>query len=63
MSDMVYIELLKDYKCCWKKGDQRDVLAHFAKVLIDQGFARAIDKPNKDKMIKTPRIKKHFHVT
>ena len=60
---MIWIELLRDYKCGWKKGDRRDVLPHFAKTLIDLGFAKAIDKPAKDKMIKTPRIKKHYHVT
>ena len=61
-NNMVWVELLKDYKCCWKKGDQRDVLPHFAQALIDLGYARAVDKPSKDKMIKTPLVKKGVKV-
>ena len=59
---MTKIEFLQDYKC-HKKGDTRRVQPHFAKVLIEQGFAKAVDVPARHKMIeKPPREKRHYFV-
>lgn len=41
---MVLVEIIKDYKCCWRVGMRREVQDHFASVLIEQGYARLADK-------------------
>jgi len=48
---MITIEITREYKSCWKVGTVREVLDHFAEVLIKQGYAKAVDKPPKNKMI------------
>jgi len=53
-----WIEIIKDYKCCWKVGMVREVKNDFAHVLIEQGYAKALDKPPKNKMIGEARGKK-----
>jgi len=49
---MIKIKFTQDYKCCWKKGDTRDVLPHFAEAMIRLGVAKQVDKPPKDKMVR-----------
>jgi len=44
---MVEVEFIQDYKCCWKKGDRREVQDHFAYVLIEQGIAKKIERQDK----------------
>ena len=48
---MIEIEFIKDYGTCHKKGDKWNAQPHFAKVLIDLGFAKALSGPPKNKMI------------
>jgi hypothetical protein len=36
---MVEIEIVKDWKSCWKKGMKREVQDHFAAVLLELGYA------------------------
>ena len=55
------VEFIKDYKTCHKKGSHFDAQPHFAKMLIEDGFAKAIDKPPKDKMMKNPEKKKGYY--
>lgn len=50
---MVRIEFIQNYKC-YEQGDVRKVLPHFAKVLINLGYAKAIKAPNQDKMMREP---------
>jgi len=57
---MIKVEFLRDYKCCWKKGDTRKVLPHFAAVLIENGIAKRVREPKKDKMIKNPPMEKSY---
>ena len=45
------IEFIKDYKICHKKGARFDAQPHFAKMLIECGYAKAIDRPPKHKMV------------
>ncbi len=54
---MVEIEFITPFKC-YKKGDTNKVQPHFAKVLIDQGFAKAVNMPQKHKMILEPEMEK-----
>jgi len=55
---MVEIEFIRDYKECYKKGDRKSALPHFAAVLIDLGYAKALSKPPKNKMVERPQIAK-----
>lgn len=50
---MIEIEFIQAFKCR-KKGDTEKVLPHFAKVLIEQGFAKAVNMPPRHKMILKP---------
>lgn len=50
----VEIEFVKDYKTCHKKGSRFMARPHFAKVLIDLGYAKAVNRPPKHKMIEEP---------
>lgn len=54
---MVEIEFIQAFKCR-KKGDTERVQPHFAKVLIDQGFAKAVNMPPRKKMILEPEMEK-----
>lgn len=59
---MIKIEFIQSFKC-YKKGDTKEVQPHFAKVLIDEGFAKAVDVPQKHKMIEEPKKeKRHYFV-
>lgn len=55
---MIKIEFIQDFKSCYKKGDMRTVHLHFAKVLIDGGFAKAVGVPQEDKMVQEPIMEK-----
>ena len=55
------IEFIKDYKTCHKKGARWNAQPHFAKVLIDLGFAKAIDRPPHHKMIEHAEKEKHLY--
>ena len=55
---MMLIEIIKEYKSCWKVGTIREVKNDFAQVLISQGYAKALDMPRKNKMMSEPRGKK-----
>jgi len=60
---MVKIEFIQDFKSCYQKGDIREVQPHFAKALIDGGYAKAIGRPKKHKMIERPeKEKRHYYV-
>jgi len=56
------IKMIKDYQCCWKKGDVGEVSPQFAVVLIEGGFAKAVDEPPKNKMVSSPKKKKGYYV-
>ena len=60
---MPRIEFLKDWKDCHKRGSVRDVTADFAEVLIETGFAKAVDEPPRHKMVTSPeKEKRHYYV-
>jgi len=42
---MVFIEIIREYKCCWRVGQRREVSDEFAHVLIEGGYARKIEPP------------------
>ena len=60
---MVKIKFIQDFKSCYKKGDTREVQPHFAKALIDSGYAKAIERPKKHKMIEKPEKEKRHYFT
>jgi len=55
---MVTIEITKEYKSCWKKGAVADVSPGFARTLIELGYAKALSKPPKNKMIEAAEKEK-----
>jgi len=62
-SKMPKIEFLKDWKDCHRKGSVFDATPDFAKVLIEMGYAKAMDGPSRHKMITSPpKEKRHYHV-
>ena len=55
------VEFIQDWKDCNKKGDIRDVATHFGIVLIEAGFAKAVNEPTKHKMIgESPKKKGQY---
>ena len=57
------VKFLKDWKDCHKKGSVKDVTVPFAEVLIEAGYAKAVDEPPRHKMITSPpKEKRHYHV-
>ena len=60
---MVKIEFIQDFKSCYRKGETRDVQPHFAKALIDSGYAKAIEVPQKHKMVEKPLKEKRHYFT
>lgn len=59
----VEIEIVKEYRSCWKIGMKRKVSADFAHVLIEGGYAKAVDKPPRHKMIERPEKEKgHYFI-
>jgi len=53
-SEMPKIEFLKDWKDCHKKGSVFDATPDFATILIETGYAKAMDGPPRHKMIAKP---------
>lgn len=51
---MIKVEFIQDFKSCYRKGDVRTVQPHFAKALIESGYAKAIEQPERNKMIEEP---------
>ena len=58
MMNQIEIEFVKDYKNCHKAGSRFNAQPHFARTLIDLGFAKAVDSPPKHKMVERPEVKK-----
>lgn len=52
---MVEIEIIREYKCCWRVGQRRAVADEFAAVLIEGGYARKVKPENKAKAL-TPVV-------
>jgi len=54
------IEFTKDWTSCWKKGDRfrRASRPQFAATVIEAGYAKALSRPPKNKMIERPEVKK-----
>jgi hypothetical protein len=50
---MIEIEILREYKCCWRVGQRREVSDEFAHVLIEGGYARKVE-PAEAKIAPTP---------
>ena len=62
-SEMPKIEFLKDWKDCHAKGSVFDATPDFAAILIETGYAKAVSKPPRHKMITSPpKEKRHYHV-
>ena len=60
---MPKIEFLKDWKDCHKKGSVFDATPDFAEVLIETGFAKAVDEPPRHKMVVKPEKEKRHYFT
>lgn len=41
---MVEVEIIREYKSCWQVGQHREVSDAFAQVLIEGGYAKAVEK-------------------
>jgi len=54
------VKFLKDWKDCHKKGSVFDARPHFAVMLIETGYAKAVDKPPQHKMITSPPMDKRI---
>jgi hypothetical protein len=50
----VLIEFTKDYKCAYKKGDRKEVSLAFANAACNDGIAKMLTFPRRDKMLKAP---------
>ena len=50
---MIEIEIIREYKCCWRVGQRREVSDEFAHVLIEGGYARKVE-PAEAKIALTP---------
>ena len=58
---MVEVEFLKDWKCCWKKGQRAKIREHFALALLDYGnIIKVLSGPPMDKMIHDPVMAKEL---
>lgn len=51
---MVEIEIIREYKCCWRVGQRREVSDEFAVMLIEGGYARKVE-PEIEVNAATPR--------
>ena len=51
---MVEIEIVREYKCCWRVGQRREVSDAFAQVLIEGGYARRVKPEFDDRGIISP---------
>jgi len=40
---MILIEIIREYKCCWRVGQRREVNDAFAHVLIEGGWAKRVE--------------------
>jgi len=60
--NMVMVEFLQDYQCCWKKGQVGEVLPHFANKLVERGIAKRLDAPKAHKMVESPQKKKGHNI-
>jgi len=54
---MIKIEFVRPFKC-YQKGDIRTVQPHFAHVLIEQGIAKVVRAPPKNRMMEGPEMAK-----
>lgn len=54
----VEIEIVKEYRSCWKPGDRRKVAPDFAHILVEQGYAKMVGGPPRHKMIERPEKEK-----
>jgi len=50
---MIEVEIIREYKCCWRVGQRRAVSDEFAHVLIEGGYARKVEPPE-PKIVLTP---------
>jgi len=59
MNDDVLV-FTKDWTSCWKKGDRfkRSSRPQFAAVVIEAGYAKALSRPPKNKMIEVAEKEK-----
>jgi hypothetical protein len=48
---MIEVEIVREYKGCWRVGQRREVSDEFAYVLIEGGYARKVE-PEMAEMIK-----------
>jgi len=55
---MITIEIIKEYKSCWKVGQVRPVRPEFAAMLIRGGYAKQVDRPPMNKMVEQPVMEK-----
>jgi len=56
------ILFLKDWKDCHRKGSVFDARPHFATMLIETGYAKAVNDPQNHKMITSPeKEKSHYY--
>jgi hypothetical protein len=46
---LIEIEIIREYKCCWRVGQRRAVSDAFAHVLIEGGYARRVEPEKDDK--------------
>jgi len=56
------IEFIKDYKTCHKAGSRFDAQPHFAAMLIECGFAKAVSGPPKHKMVEAAERNKEMGI-
>ena len=55
------VKFLKDWKNCHKEGSVFDATPHFATMLIETGYAKAVDEPTMHKMITSPEKEKRYY--
>jgi len=61
MSVEVEVEIIKEYRTCWKAGTRRKVSPEFAHALIEAGFAKQVNQPSRNKMGGSPPKEKRAY--
>jgi len=48
------VEFIRDYKECHREGSRFDAQPHFAELLIELGYAKAVERPGRAKAVEAP---------
>lgn len=58
----VEVEFLKDYGCCWEKGQRGKLLVNVADILEKRGILKRVRGPDRHKMVESPAKAKGHNI-